>query len=86
MSQSVFNCRAPAFAAALLVPAVITFAAGPANAAGPVGAKSADAVMLNPQPLPPRYRLRLRNPWGWRALNPQPLPPNPCRCLRLRVR
>lgn len=86
MSKRFLKAGSPALLATLLVPAALAFAAEPANAAGPAGFKSADAVMLNPQPLPPRYRLRLRNPWVWRALNPQPLPPNPCRCPRLRVR
>ena len=31
-------------------------------------------VMINPQPLPPRYQSTLR-PGGWVMLNPQPLPP-----------
>ena len=86
MTKPMLSFRSPALLAALLVPAAIAISAAPASAAGPAGLKSADGVMLNPQPLPPRYRQRLRNPWAWRALNPQPLPPNPCRCLHLRVR
>lgn len=87
MSKRFPKLRSPLLLAALIVPAMLAVASGTASAAGPASVKSADSAMLNPQPLPPRYRqrLRLRSPWLWRALNPQPLPPSPCRCPNYRV-
>jgi hypothetical protein len=38
--------------------------------------RSADAVALNPQPLPPKTAAsKISQPGGWVTINPQPLPP-----------
>lgn len=60
-----------AFSAALVVTAAVTGTTPSSAEASPV-LKSPSDRMLNPQPLPPRWKYR---PYGDRFLNPQPLPP-----------
>lgn len=82
-----------AFSAALLVAAAVT-GTTPSTAEATTVLKSPSDRMLNPQPLPPRWKY---NPYGVRwhlrvlknrpnlgGLNPQPLPPEPPRYLSIR--
>ncbi len=70
--------------APMLLVVGLASAGTPASAEAPLSGSRLDSVMLNPQPLPPRWRYnRLR----WRMLNPQPLPPSPCRaCVSFRLK
>lgn len=82
-----------AFSAALLVAVAVT-GGTPSTAEAATVLKSPSDRMLNPQPLPPRWKYRpYRERWilqvlkhrpNHSGLNPQPLPPEPPRQLMVR--